>query len=262
MLKHKKLFLFDMDGTLYIGSKLFDFTKELLATIRAQGNRYQFVTNNTSKSVNAYIEKLANFGIEATEEDFVTASQATAYYLQKYHGNKKLYVCGTASLKNELLKNGFEITDHLPDVECIVMGYDTELTYKKLEDVCELLFTKENIPYIATHPDYNCITEFGSVPDVGSVCEMIYKSTGKRPVIVGKPQPLIPELAMLKCGCTVEETVFVGDQMDTDIPCGLNAGVTTLLVMTGETNQEKLDAADRKPTMVLKNAGEILNMIR
>ena len=90
---------------------------------------------------------------------------------------------------------------------------------------------------------------------------MIFKSTGKRPVIVGKPQPLIPELAMLKCGCTVEETVFVGDQMDTDIPCGLNAGVTTLLVMTGETTQEKLDAADRKPTMVLKNAGEILNMI-
>ena len=123
------------------------------------------------------------------------------------------------------------------------------------------LFAKEGIPYIATHPDYKCITEFGSVPDLGGVSEMIYLATGKRPIVVGKPQPLIPELAMKKCGCTREETVFVGDQMDTDIPCGLNAGVTTLLVMTGETTQAMVDAAPRKPTMVLQNAGEILDMI-
>lgn len=261
MLKNKKLFLFDMDGTIYIGGKLFDFTIELLTKIREKGCRIQFVTNNSSKSVDAYIEKLANFGIYVTEDDFVTASQATAYYLKMHHDNTKLYVCGTESLKTELRKNGFMITEDLDEVECIVMGYDTELTYKKLEDVCRLIFAKENIPYIATHPDYNCITEFGSVPDLGSVCEMIYKSTGRRPVIVGKPQPLIPELAMKKCGCTKEETVFIGDQMDTDIPCGLNAEVTTLLVMTGETSQAMVDAAERKPTMVLKNAGEILNMI-
>jgi len=261
MLKNKKLFLFDMDGTIYIGSRLFDFTIELLSKIREKGCRIQFVTNNSSKSVDAYIEKLANFGITATEDDFVTASQATAYYLKMHHDNKKLYVCGTESLKKELRKNGFVITEDLDEVECIVMGYDTELTYKKLEDVCRLIFTKKNIPYIATHPDYNCITEFGSVPDLGSVCEMIWKSTGRRPVIVGKPQPLIPELAMKKCGCTKEETVFIGDQMDTDIPCGLNAEVTTLLVMTGETTQAMVDAAERKPTMVLNNAGEILQMI-
>lgn len=261
MLRNKKLFLFDMDGTLYIGGKLFDFTKELLAAIRERGSRYQFVTNNSSKSVDAYIEKLANFGIHVTEEDFVTSSQATAFYLQQNHPGKKLYVCGTESLKKELRKGGFVLTEDLSEVECIVMGYDTELTYQKLVDVCQLLFEKENIPYIATHPDYNCIVEFGSVPDLGSVCEMIYKSTGKRPVIVGKPQPLIPQLAMKKCGCTKEETVFVGDQMDTDIPCGLNAGVTTLLVMTGETTMEMVEAAERKPTMVLKNAGEILKML-
>ena len=168
---------------------------------------------------------------------------------------------GTESLKQELREAGFHVTEEPEDAQCIVMGFDTELTFKKLEDVCRLLFTKEDIPYIATHPDYTCIVEFGLVPDLGCVCDMIYKATGKRPIIVGKPQPLIPELAMKKCGCTKEETVFVGDQMDTDIPCGLNAGVTTLLVMTGETTQEKLDAAERKPTMVLKNAGEILQMI-
>lgn len=261
MLKNHKLFLFDMDGTLYIGNQLFDFTKDLLTRIREKGCRYQFVTNNSSKSVDAYIQKLASFGIDVTQEDFVTSSQATAYYLGKYHPGKKLYVCGTESLKKELLKSGFSITEDLEQVECIVLGYDTELTYKKLEDVCRLLFAKEDIPYIATHPDYKCITEFGSVPDIGAMYEMIWRATGKLPVVVGKPQPLIPELAMKKCGCTREETVFVGDQMDTDIPCGLNAGVTTILVMTGETTTEMVEAAARKPTMVLKNAGEILNMI-
>ena len=113
MLKNHKLFLFDMDGTLYIGGKLFDFTKELLTKIRQKGNRYLFVTNNSSKSVDAYIEKLANFGIQVTEDDFVTSSQATAYYLNLYHPNKKLYVCGTESLKKELVKGGFEITEDL-----------------------------------------------------------------------------------------------------------------------------------------------------
>ena len=261
MLKNHKLFLFDMDGTLYIGNRLFDFTKTLLERIRAKGCRYLFVTNNSSKSVDAYIEKLANFGISATEDDFVTSSQATAYYLQLHHPGKKLYVCGTESLKAELIKGGFALTEDLAQVECIVMGYDTELTYGKLVDICKLLFTQPDIPYIATHPDYKCITEFGSVPDIGAMYEMIWRATGKWPVVVGKPQPLIPELAMKKCGCAREETVFVGDQMDTDIPCGLNAGVTTLLVMTGETTIEMVEAAPRKPTMVLKNAGEILNMI-
>lgn len=261
MLKNHKLFLFDMDGTLYIGNKLFGFTKELLAKVRQKGAHYLFVTNNSSKSVDAYIEKLANFGIHATEADFVTSSQATAYYLKQHHPGNKLYVCGTESLKKEMEKNGFVITENLEEVECIVMGYDTELTYKKLEDICRLLFAKKDIPYIATHPDYKCITEFGSVPDLGTVCDMIYHPTGRRPVIIGKPQPLIPELAMKRFGCTREETVFVGDQMDTDIPCGLNAGVTTLLVLTGETTMEMVQAAERKPTMVLKNAGEILDMI-
>ena len=261
MLKNHKLFLFDMDGTIYIGSRLFDFTKELLAKIRQKGCRYLFVTNNSSKSVDAYIEKLANFGIHVTEDDFVTSSQATAYYLHKYHEGQRLYVCGTESLKEELRGEGFTVTGNIDEVDCIVMGFDTELTFQKLHDVSYLLLTRPELPYIATHPDYKCITEFGSVPDLGGVAEMIYLATGKRPIIVGKPQPLIPELAMKKCGVTREETVFVGDQMDTDIPCGLNAGVTTLLVMTGETTQAMVDAAPRKPTMVLKNAGEILNMI-
>ena len=160
-----KLFLFDMDGTLYLGDNLFPFTINLLYTIEANGGRYMFMTNNSSKSVATYIEKLEKLGIAAKESDFITSSQATAYYLKNHHPNSTLYVCGTQSFKDELIKEGFKITENLDEVECIVMGFDTELTFKKLQDVSFMLCTRE-LPYIATNPDYVCPTDFGSVPDL------------------------------------------------------------------------------------------------
>ena len=137
--KEIKLYLFDMDGTLYLGNQLFDFTVELLEKLRASGKLYMFMTNNSSKSVHAYIQKLATLGITATYEDFVTSSQATAFYLKKHHPDAVLYVCGTQSLKEELMDNGFAVTEDLDAVDCIVMGFDTELTFKKLEDVSKML---------------------------------------------------------------------------------------------------------------------------
>ncbi len=261
MFSKYNLFLFDMDGTLYLGDQLYDFTKELLAKIREKGKRYLFMTNNSSKSVADYVKKLAKLGIEATEEDFITSSQATAYYLKLHHAGARLYVCGTNSLKEELRKNGFEITETLDEVDLIVMGFDTELTFKKLEDVSKLLLTRESIPYIATNPDYVCPTEFGSVPDCGSVCDMIYNATKKRPLVIGKPEPLMPQLAMQQHGYSKEETVVVGDRIYTDIKSGLNAGVTGVLVMSGETTQEILDASEEKPHIVLKDAGEMIATI-
>ena len=181
MLKKIKLFLFDMDGTLYLGNQLYPFTKELLSTIKNQGNRYLFMTNNSSKSVADYVKKLEKLGISATKEDFITSSQATAYYLKKHHGGATLYVMGTESLKAELKSEGFEITEDLDKVDLIVMGFDTELTFKKLEDVSKLLLTRD-IPYIATNPDLVCPTEFGSVPDCGSVSIMLKNVSGKEPL--------------------------------------------------------------------------------
>jgi len=261
MLKNYNLFLFDMDGTLYLGNQLYDFTKELLDTIRKKGKRYLFMTNNSSKSVLDYVKKLGKLGIAATEEDFITSSQATAYYLKLHHEGQKLYVCGTNSLKEEFRKNGFEITENLDEVDCIVMGFDTELTFKKLEDVSKLLLTRDEIPYIATNPDYVCPTEFGSVPDCGSVCDMIYNATKRRPLVIGKPEALMPQLAMQKYGYKKEETAVIGDRIYTDIKSGLNAGVTGILVMSGETTQEILDASEDKPHMVLRDAGEMIPML-
>ncbi|MBR7132835.1 MAG: HAD-IIA family hydrolase [Clostridia bacterium] len=254
------LFLFDMDGTLYLGNRLYSFTTELLQAIKAAGKRYLFMTNNSSKSVADYILKLSKLGIKADREDFITSSQATAYYLKKHHKDAVLYVCGTKSLKQELMTEGFRVSDNIDETECIVIGNDTELTFKKLEDICKLLLTKE-LPYIATNPDYVCPTEFGSVPDCGSFCDMIFNSTGKRPVFIGKPAPLMPQLAMEKWNCVPEETAVIGDRIYTDIKSGINSGALSILVMSGETTDEILAASDDKPDIVLNDAGEIIKML-
>ena len=261
-IRSMKLFLFDLDGTLYLGEQLYPFTTELLRRIRETGGRSLYMTNNSSKSVEAYIKKLAKLGIESTREDFITSSQATAYYLKEHHDGQKLYVCGTNSLKKELQMEGFTVTENLDEVECIVMGFDTELTFKKLEDVSKLLLTRPNLPYIATNPDLVCPTEYGSVPDCGSVCEMIFNATGKRPVVIGKPSPLMPTLAMSRNGFAKEETAVIGDRIYTDVKSGLNAGITGILVLSGETTVEILNASEDKPHLVLNDASEILEILR
>ncbi len=257
-----KLYLFDMDGTLYLGSRLYDFTIELLQEIRRTGGKYLFITNNSSKSVADYVKKLEKFGVEATRDDFMTSSQATAYYLHKHHEGQRLYVCGTESLKEELRGEGFTITTNLDEVDCIVMGFDTELTFQKLHDVSFLLLTRPELPYIATNPDLVCPTEFGSVPDCGSICGMIYNATGKKPIVIGKPSSLMPELAMDRLGASKEETCVVGDRIYTDVKSGLNAGCVGILVMSGETTPEILAQSSDKPHLVLESAREILDVLK
>ena len=261
-LKSMKLFLFDMDGTLYLGNRLYDFTIELLETIKKTGGKYLFMTNNSSKSVADYIKKLHNLGIESTREDFITSSQATAYYLHKHHEGQTLYVCGTESLKEELRMEGFTVTTDLDKVECIVMGFDTELTFQKLHDVSYLLLTRPELPYIATNPDLVCPPEFGSVPDCGSVCIGIKNATGKEPVVIGKPSPLMPLLAMERLGIEKKDACVVGDRIYTDVKSGLNAGITGILVLSGETTREILEASEDKPHIVLEDAGEILAALK
>ena len=258
LLRSIKLYLFDMDGTLYLGDQLYPFTIELLNKLKATGRKYLFMTNNSSKSVDDYIAKLSKLGIPSTREDFITSSQATAYYLKENYPGKKLYVCGTRSLKKELEMEGFTVTESVEETEVIVMGFDTELTFQKLHDVSFMLLTRDDIPYIATNPDYVCPTEFGSVPDCGSVCDMIYNATRKRPVVIGKPSPLMPTLAMSKWGYSREESAVVGDRIYTDVKSGINAGITGILVLSGETDEAILAASDVKPHLVLQDAGEIL----
>ena len=255
-----RLYLFDMDGTLYLGNQLYPFTKKLLKAIKDSGRRYMFMTNNSARSVVDYIAKLERLGITAEYDDFITSSQATIWYLKRHHAEAVLYVCGTESLKRELREAGFVVTENTDEVTCIVVGNDTELTFKKLDDISRMLCTRDLL-YVATNPDWVCPTEYGSVPDCGSFCEMLYRATGKRPVFIGKPEALMPELAMERTGYSKAETAVIGDRIYTDVKSGLNAGTLSVLVMSGETTEEILNASEDKPDLVLADAGEILKAL-
>lgn len=254
-LKEKRLFLLDMDGTIYLDDRLFDGVLDFLAHIKNIGGRYMFLTNNSSKSVNKYIEKLASLGIESTKEDFLTSTDATVLYLKDkpYH---KIYALGTTSFKEQLREAGYPITDVLEDdIDCLCMGFDTELSFQKLEDACILL--GRGVDYIATNPDWVCPTWYGYVPDCGSVSQMLKNATKRMPKFIGKPEPDMALLAISASGFSKDEAVLIGDRLYTDIACGVNAGISTIFVLSGEGTMEDLENSKQKPTYVYQNIQEI-----
>lgn len=266
-LKDKKLFLLDMDGTIYLDDFLFDGVLEFLEEIKNRGGRYIFMTNNSSKSVSAYIEKLRKLGIETTEDDFMTSVDATIEFLKAKYGmdvfTKLIYIMGTRSFINQMKASGFNVTtDESNDVEVILCGFDRELTYKKLEDVCRMLSDKDrNIDYFATNPDWVCPTDFGFVPDCGSMCQMIEIATGRKPYFIGKPQPDMALLSVKKTGFRPEEALIIGDRLYTDIACGVNANIDTCFVLSGEGTMEDLKKYDVKPTYILENIEELFRRL-
>lgn len=254
-LKDKKLFLLDMDGTIYLENDLFDGTLDFLEYVKSIGGKYIFLTNNSSKGVDKYIEKLASLGIESNEDDFLTSTDATILYL-KNKCYKKIYAFGTESFQKQLKDAELSITNTLEDdIDCLCISNDQELTFKKLDDACILL--GRGVDYIATNPDWVCPTWYGYVPDCGSFCEMLFRATKRKPVFIGKPEPTMAELAMEKTGFSKEETVVFGDRLYTDIACGVNAGVSTVFVLSGEGTMEDLETSDVKPEFVYKNIREI-----
>lgn len=255
-----KLFLLDMDGTLYLGDKLFEGTIDFLDEIKKRGGKYVFMTNNSSKSVDKYIDKLAQMGIDAKKDDFLTSTDATIPILQR-NNYKKIYALGTQSFKEQLCGAGLPVTDALyDDIDCLCMGFDTELTYKKLEDACILL--NRGIDYIATNPDWVCPTEYGYVPDCGSVAEMLYKATGRRPRFIGKPEPEMAYLSMKKYGFSKQETAVVGDRIYTDIACGKNAGIGTIFVLSGEGTREDIQKYQTEPEYIFENIAEVCRALK
>jgi HAD superfamily hydrolase (TIGR01457 family) len=251
-LKDKKLFLLDMDGTIYLENTLFEGVLDFLDYIKHIGGRYMFLTNNSSKSVDKYLEKLRAMNVPAKEENFLTSADAAAIYLNKHFRDKTIYALGTESFKSQLKKSGLMIVDTLQsDISCLVMGFDTELTFQKLEDACILL--GRGAEYVATNPDWVCPTWYGYVPDCGCVAEMLYRATKRRPVFIGKPQPEMALLAIEKSGFDKSETIIIGDRIYTDIACGVNAGITTALVLSGETKQKDVEESEIKPDYIFRD---------
>ena len=248
-LTDKRLFLLDMDGTLYLDEQLFNKVPEFLSFIRQQGGRYLFLTNNSSRGVEGYIEKMRRLGIETTAEDYLTSADAAEHTLLTEFPGQQCYVSGTASLKAQLTGAGIQVADTLSDdITVLLSGFDTELTFQKLEDSCILL--NRGVTWLATNPDWVCPTWYGSVPDCGSVCEMLHRATGREPEFIGKPRPAMVRLALAETGFPPEQAVLIGDRLYTDIACAVNAGIDSVFVLSGEGTRDDIERDGIRPTWV------------
>lgn len=259
-LKSKRLWLFDLDGTIYKEERLFDGAIELLDAIIISGGQYVFITNNSSKSVKDYVEKVNGLGISADEKNFFTSTQATALELKNKYSGAKVYCQGTKSFLGELKNTGINVTEEVETVDLVLVGFDTELTMQKLRNTCEILSTQD-VVYLATNPDLACPVSFGFIPDCGSICEMIKNATGRLPRYIGKPEPTMVNFVRKEFGCSLEETVVVGDRLYTDIAMGLNAGITAICVLSGEATREEIQALDLKPTYTFVDVKHIYKVL-
>jgi HAD superfamily hydrolase (TIGR01450 family) len=260
-LRDKRLFLLDMDGTIYLDEQLFAGVKEFLAHVRAVGGRYLFLTNNSSRGVEGYIQKMHRLGIEATEEDFLTSVDATIRHLRRHLPGKRCYVFGTRSFYQQLEAAGIPVTcDREDGVDVLLCGFDTELTFQKLEDACILL--NRGAEWVATNPDWVCPTWYGSVPDCGSVCQMLTRATGREPLVIGKPKSAMVELALERTGFTAEQAVIIGDRLYTDVACGVNAGIDSIFVLSGEGVMEDIKKYGITPTWVFRDIEKVWEELR
>ncbi len=285
----KKLFLLDMDGTIYLGEQLFDGTAEFLEYVKQRGGQYAFLTNNSSRGIEGYLAKMERLGIPQRPEYFLTSTDATIAYLkQRYpgcdaahssaHPKTVFYACGTENFKGQLRDAGLTVLteaeaeaaisaydaakastpckDTAPALPVLLLGFDTELFYKKLEICVKLL--DRGVDYIATHPDLVCPTEWGNAPDIGLVIHDLEVCTGRKPAIIGKPQPQMVYTALEKYGAKPEEAVLIGDRLYTDIACGNNAGIDTILVLSGEGTEADCAKYGVTPTWIYKDIAAVL----
>ena len=250
-----KCFLLDMDGTFYLGDRLLEGSLDFIKAVVDSGRDYLFLTNNSSHNAAHYVKKLARMGLSVSRDKVLTSGQATAMKMVKLYPGKKAFVLGNEFLFEELAEYGVSIDQERPDY--VIIGYDTTLDYAKMTAVCD--FVRAGLPYIATHPDFNCPTETGFMPDIGAIMAFIEASTGRRPdLIIGKPYVGIVEAALERTGLRADQLAMVGDRLYTDIETGLQHGMTAILVMTGETTEDMLAASATVPDL---KYGRLADMI-
>ena len=258
----------DMDGTIYMGMSLFDYTIPFLNSLKEMGITYSFLTNNPSTSIPDYLKKLAGMGIEATEEEMYTTALATIDYIKtNFPEARRLFLLGTPSMISEFEKAGFESVadsaEEKPDV--LVVAFDKTLEYSRL---CRAAYwAQQGLPYIATNPDRVCPTDQPTVlVDCGSICKCIEHATGRQPdIVLGKPDPNMLTGVQARYGVKPEEVAMVGDRIYTDIEMAHNAGAFGVLVLSGETTLQIADEAPRQPDLIadsIEVLGELLRASR
>lgn len=255
ILKEITCFALDMDGTIYLGEKWIEGAGDFLKALERAGKKYVFLTNNSSKNAGAYVEKLERMGLLVGEDKIITSGQATIDYVKRNFPGKKVYLLGNQLLRAEFEEQGIPLADR--EAELVVVGFDTTLTYEKMCRVCDLV--REGLPYISTHPDYNCPTETGFIPDAGAIHAFIHASAFRYPDhIIGKPNGDIMDYLVKRCGVTKEQTAMVGDRLYTDVAAGVNNGYTGILVLSGEAGMKEVQESKIIPDLIFDSVKEMI----
>ena len=253
-LKGVKLFVLDMDGTVYLGDRLiegaFDFIREVE---ESEERDFIFFTNNASKVPAIYVEKLHKLGLDVEENKILTAGDVCAEYIKTNYPNAKVYLNGTSLLEENWKGKGITLVNDNPDVA--VQSFDTTLTYGKLDKICH--YVRNGVPFIATHMDTNCPTEYGFMPDCGAMCSLITDSTGVKPRFLGKPWKETVDMITEITGYQAKEIAFVGDRLYTDVATGVNNGARGFLVLTGEATMKTVEESDVEPTCIYESLNEM-----
>jgi len=250
-------FLLDMDGTFYLGDELLPGALRFIEVIRRQGGDFLFLTNNSSQHSESYARKITRLGLPIGAEKVFTSGEATAIYLARLHPEARIYLVGTPALEEEFAAHGFVLTDESPDFA--VLGFDTTLIYEKLWKLCD--FVRAGVPYVATHPDLNCPTPQGFMPDIGAMIAFVKAATGCMPKVIGKPHREMVEAVTERKGLPESNLCMVGDRLYTDIALGDESGITTVLVLTGETHLEDIESSPHKPDYVFRDLNALADAL-
>ena len=258
-LKDCSLFIFDMDGTIYLGDEVFEGAVELMENLPSLGKSYIYLTNNSSRAGSDYVTRLKRLGFPCEKENIFTSGMATGLYLNEKHPGARVYLVGTQAFRRELLSYGINLVEE--DAEVVVAGFDTELVYEKLNKAVH--FLRRGAAFIEANPDWVCPMPNDEVlPDCGSICALLTASTGREPVVIGKPNRNMIDIISNMTGVPNEKICCVGDRLYTDIAVAQNAGAVSLLVMSGETDEDMLAAAERKPDFVLDNVDTLHKILK
>jgi len=250
----------DMDGTIYNGSKLFCFTMDFFKTLKELDIHYTYLTNNSSRNVTQYLDKLHGMGLEGTKENIYTSSLATIDFLvSKRKDIIKLYVLGTDGLRSEFRESGFLIVGEEDNKEpdAVIVGFDTSLVYERL---CKAgYWIKLGKPFIATHPDRICPTDQPTLlVDCGAICASLESATGRAPdVVFGKPDPGMIWGILERNHLGKDKVAMVGDRLYTDIEMAHRAGVMGVLVLSGEATKDDVVGSSSQPDLVVENIREL-----
>ena len=253
-------FLFDLDGTLYLSDTPIDGAIAFIKTLEKKGIDYTFVTNNSSKSANDYVEKLHRLGFPVAVEQVVTSGQVAGWYCAGKQPGAVLYVVGTESMKKELAAFKVKLAEEgATEVDWVVVGFDTELTYGKLREAERLL--SNGARFLGTNPDLVCpIGEGRFIPDCGSICTMLENATGKQPMFMGKPHTTLFEYLRSRRSLQRESTAVVGDRLYTDIAFGSNAQLLSICTLTGESDRAAIKKSPCQPDVIVESVADLLTV--